>query len=93
LGVGIMLPNLNIWTVKDTPERFRGRALSILNGTLYLGAFLSPIVNDPILQKTSYSMIFMIGSFIFFSLIIIPLSLIILNYIKSNNITNDIKQR
>lgn len=86
LSVGIMLPNLNIWTVKDTPERFRGRALSILNGTIFLGAFLSPIINDPILQKTSYSMIFMIGSFIFFSLIIIPLSLVILNFIQAKKV-------
>jgi len=82
LGVGVMLPNLNIWTVKDTPERFRGRALSILNGTLYLGAFLSPIINDPILQRTSYSMIFMIGSVVFFSLITIPVSLLFLNYVQ-----------
>ena len=81
-GIGIMLPNLNIWTVKDTPERFRGRALSILNAIIYLGAFLSPLINDSILQRTNYPTIFMIGGLVFFSLIVIPMTLFILDFTK-----------
>ncbi len=76
LGVGIMLPNVNIWTVKDTPERVRGRALSILSSTLFLGAFLSPIINDPIISKIGFSNIFLIGSIVFFTLISVPIVLI-----------------
>ncbi|MCG3220879.1 MAG: MFS transporter [Candidatus Heimdallarchaeota archaeon] len=91
LGIGIMLPNLNIWTVKDTPERFRGRALSILNAIIYLGAFLSPIINDSILQRTNYSTIFMIGSIVFFSLIIIPFSLFILDFSKQRKVKEKMK--
>lgn len=76
LGVGIMFPNVNIWTVKDTPERVRGRALSILSSTLFLGAFLSPIINDPIISKIGFSNIFLIGSIVFFTLISVPIVLI-----------------
>jgi len=77
LGVGIMFPNVNMWIVKDTPERVRGRSLSILSSTLFLGAFLSPIINDPIIRKVGFSNMFLIGSIVFFALISVPILLIV----------------
>lgn len=85
LGVGIMFPNVNIWTVKDTPERVRGRALSILSSTLFLGAFLSPIINDPIISKIGFSNIFLIGSIVFFALISVPIVLMGIKIYKKKN--------
>ena len=85
LGVGIMFPNVNIWTVKDTPERVRGRALSILSSTLFLGAFLSPIINDPIISKIGFSNVFLIGSIVFFALISVPIVLIGIKIYKRKN--------
>lgn len=82
LGVGNMVPNINIWTVKDTPERYRGRALSMLTSILFLGAFLSPIVNSPIIEGIGYSNIFLIGGIVFFVLILVPLALYYVEHLK-----------
>ena len=82
LGVGIMFPNINLWTIKDTPEKYRGRALSMLTSLLFFGAFLSPIINSPIISKVGYSNMFLIGGIVFLVLILVPLVLYSLEYLK-----------
>ncbi|MFC6964550.1 MFS transporter [Halocatena marina] len=47
-GSGFLLTNLNAWIAAVTPEAVRGRALSVLTSTFFLGQFLSPLVIQPV---------------------------------------------
>ncbi len=51
IGLGLMMPNLNVWTANEVPETLRGRALGGLTTFMFLGQFLSPIVSQPIRQN------------------------------------------
>lgn len=51
LGLGLMMPNLNVWTANEVPDTLRGRALGGLTTFMFLGQFLSPIVSQPIRQN------------------------------------------
>lgn len=48
LGVGLVMPNLNIWLSSLVDNRSRGKALGGLTTSFFLGQFLSPIVSQPI---------------------------------------------
>lgn len=50
-GLGLMMPNLNVWTSNEVPDVLRGRALGGLTTFMFLGQFLSPIVSQPIKQS------------------------------------------
>ncbi|MBE9033286.1 MFS transporter [filamentous cyanobacterium LEGE 11480] len=45
-GLGLLTPNLNLWTTSNVPAVFRGRALGWLTTCLFLGQFLSPIITQ-----------------------------------------------
>ena len=51
IGLGLMMPNLNVWTTNEVPDSLRGRALGGLTTFMFLGQFLSPIVSQPIKQS------------------------------------------
>ena len=51
IGLGLMMPNLNVWTTNEVPDSLRGRALGGLTTFMFLGQFLSPIVSQPIKQN------------------------------------------
>ncbi|MGB7442769.1 MAG: MFS transporter [Coleofasciculaceae cyanobacterium] len=51
IGLGLMMPNLNVWTANEVPDASRGRALGGLTTFMFLGQFLSPIVSQPIKQN------------------------------------------
>ena len=44
LGLGLLLPNLNLWLANHTPQALRGRVLGGFSASLFLGQFLSPIL-------------------------------------------------
>ncbi|MEO0408463.1 MAG: MFS transporter [Cyanobacteria bacterium P01_A01_bin.135] len=48
LGLGLLMPNLNVWVTIEAPDALRGRALGGLTTFFFLGQFLSPIVSQPI---------------------------------------------
>ncbi|MGB3293650.1 MAG: MFS transporter [Phormidesmis sp.] len=48
IGLGLMMPNLNVWTANEVPDALRGRALGGLTTFMFLGQFLSPIVSQPL---------------------------------------------
>lgn len=48
LGLGLLLPNLNVWTAAEVPNELRGRALGGLTTFFFLGQFLSPVVSQPV---------------------------------------------
>jgi MFS family permease len=47
LGLGIVMPNMNVWISAAVPDAFRGQALGGLSTSLFLGQFLSPIIAQP----------------------------------------------
>ena len=51
IGLGLMMPNLNVWTANEVPDTLRGRALGGLTTFMFLGQFLSPIVSQPVKQS------------------------------------------
>jgi len=50
LGLGLLLPNMNLWLVSETPELLRGSAVGGLVSFIFLGQFLSPLVGQPIFE-------------------------------------------
>lgn len=50
IGLGLMMPNLNVWVSNEVPDAMRGRALGGLTTFMFLGQFLSPIVAQPFRQ-------------------------------------------
>jgi MFS family permease len=48
IGLGLMMPNLNVWAANEVPSDLRGRALGGLTTFMFLGQFLSPILSEPI---------------------------------------------
>lgn len=60
-GLGLMMPNLNIWLLTVTPPKIRGTAVGILTMSLFLGQFFSPIAVAPLEQVYSLSGVFFLG--------------------------------
>jgi MFS family permease len=50
LGLGLVLPNVNVWLNAKTPPEQRGKVLGGLTTCLFLGQFCSPLVVEPIAQ-------------------------------------------
>ena len=48
LGLGLLMPNLNVWLSSIVPDNLRGRALGGLTTFFFLGQFLSPLISQPI---------------------------------------------
>lgn len=68
LGMGMMIPNTNMWVMKITPAEIRGKEIGKLTTFWFLGQFLSPIIIFPVLQILPLSSTFMVGAGILFLL-------------------------
>lgn len=62
LGMGMMIPNTNMWVMKITPPKIRGKEIGKLTTFWFLGQFLSPIIIFPVLKVLSLSSTFMVAS-------------------------------
>ncbi|ASC71395.1 Bacillibactin exporter [Halomicronema hongdechloris C2206] len=51
MGLGLMMPNLNVWVSNEVSDTMRGRALGGLTTFMFLGQFLSPIASQPFRQN------------------------------------------
>jgi len=51
LGLGLLMPNMNVWLSASVPDAIRGRALGGLSTSMFLGQFLSPVLSQPINQN------------------------------------------
>lgn len=60
LGMGLLIPNLNVGLVEIIPLKLRGRAVGGLTTTIFLGQFFSPLVSQPISNATSLSFSYLI---------------------------------
>jgi MFS family permease len=50
-GLGLLMPNMNVWLSAMVPPMARGRWLSGLTTALFLGQFFSPIVSQPAIAR------------------------------------------
>lgn len=48
VGLGLLMPTLNVWLVARAPVAFRGRAFGLLTTAVFFGQFISPFVTEPI---------------------------------------------
>jgi hypothetical protein len=55
MGLGLLMPNLNLWVSSEVPDLIRGRVLGGLTTFFFLGQFLSPIATQPISKQLSLS--------------------------------------
>jgi MFS family permease len=65
-GLGLTLPNMNVWLNAKTPPAQRGKVLGGLTTCIFLGQFCSPLVVQPIVQRTSLAYAYSIGAGILF---------------------------
>jgi MFS family permease len=54
-GIGLLVPNLNVWLANASPLRIRGRALSGITTSVFLGQFLSPFASQPVGDGLGYA--------------------------------------
>ncbi len=58
LGMGMMIPNANVWVMQLAPPQIRGREIGRLTTFWFLGQFLSPLLLLPLLNYISQSELF-----------------------------------
>ncbi len=58
-GMGMMIPNTNMWVMKIAPPEIRGKEIGKLTTFWFLGQFLSPIIIFPVLSVLPLSSTFM----------------------------------
>ncbi|WP_019668349.1 MFS transporter [Eudoraea adriatica] len=68
LGMGLMIPNANVWVMQLAPEKIRGQEIGRLTTFWFMGQFLSPIILLPFLNLMTHSQLFSILTFIIIAL-------------------------
>jgi len=58
LGMGVMIPNANVWVMQLAPLEIRGREIGRLTTFWFMGQFLSPIILLPMLDVVSQSQLY-----------------------------------
>ncbi len=61
MGLGLLMPNLNVWLNAIAPVAIRGKVLGGLTTSMFLGQFSSPLVSQPIAAQigigTTYGLV------------------------------------
>jgi MFS family permease len=68
LGMGLMIPNANVWVMQLAPMEIRGREIGRLTTFWFMGQFLSPLVLLPFLDYFSQADLFYVLGGILLSL-------------------------
>lgn len=58
LGIGVMIPNANVWVMQLAPQEVRGREIGRLTTFWFMGQFLSPLILLPFLEFFTQSQLF-----------------------------------
>ncbi|HEX6384208.1 MAG TPA: MFS transporter, partial [Anaerolineae bacterium] len=74
VGLGLTVPNLNVWLTNETPAALRGRALGGLTTALFLGQFLSPLVSQPIIRMVGIGQTYLLAAGVSLSLVLLLLA-------------------
>ena len=83
LGMGMMIPNTNMWVMKIAPIEIRGKEIGKLTTFWFMGQFLSPLIISPILKVLSLSATFMLAAGI---LLLISITFMILQFSKGRSL-------
>ena len=78
LGMGLMIPNANVWVMQLAPLEIRGREIGKLTTFWFMGQFLSPLLLLPFLKYVTQSELFYILGFILLLLSVLFLLLHVL---------------
>ena len=57
-GIGMMIPNTNLWIMQVTPAEIRGKEIGKLTFFWFIGQFLSPIITLPLAKSFDLPSIF-----------------------------------
>ena len=60
IGVGLMMPNANLWVINLVPVQSRGKYVGGITTASFLGMFLSPIIIQPIQNAVGINTSFII---------------------------------
>lgn len=60
-GLGLLLPNMNVWLNAISPVASRGKVLGGLTTAMFLGQFFSPVIVQPIAQQIKLGATFGVG--------------------------------
>lgn len=85
LGMGMMIPNTNVWVMKLAPPEIRGKEIGKLTTFWFLGQFLSPLIIFPLLKILSFSATFMVAAGF---LLLLSLGFLLFSYSKTGKIIN-----
>jgi len=58
-GLGLVIPNQNVWLMAHVPEAARGRASGLMTTLLFAGQFVSPIVSGALLALMDLHALFL----------------------------------
>jgi MFS family permease len=61
-GIGLIVPNLNIWLAEMTPLAIRGRVFGGFATSVFLGQFISPFLSQPLINATTITTGFLVGA-------------------------------
>lgn len=68
LGLGLLMPNMNLCLTSVTPDSFRGRVLSGITTSFFLGQFLSPLLSQPLSREIGLGKTYEIGALLMLGL-------------------------
>jgi MFS family permease len=57
-GLGLLMPNMNLCLTSTTPDTLRGRVVSGITTSMFLGQFLSPFVSQPLSLAVGLSSVY-----------------------------------
>ncbi|MBT8253468.1 MAG: MFS transporter [Bacteroidia bacterium] len=58
LGMGLLIPNANVWVMQLAPLEIRGREIGRLTTFWFMGQFLSPLILLPLLEIFNHQQMF-----------------------------------
>ncbi len=61
-GIGLLIPNLNVWLADQTPIAIRGRVFGGFATSVFLGQFTSPFISQPLISATNIPTGFLVGA-------------------------------
>lgn len=70
-GLGVLLPNSNLWLMNTADPRNRGKIIGGLSSAMFLGQFISPLATGIIIQhyNLTYAFYLASGAMLFLSLV------------------------
>ena len=83
LGIGMMIPNTNMWVMRIAPPAIRGREIGKLTTFWFMGQFLSPIITFPISNALTLTSTFMLAAVV---LLIMSGSFMMLHFSKTGRL-------